>query len=130
MNCIFLLLLVCFIISLLLLIDINEFLLDMLQPYNIRKQMEYNIKSLRYGQGISVIPPVQYLYSFLFIFHHFYYSFIIFIFILHSSVLFLTFIHICFHLFFIPLFHLIIRIIFNENSYANRFLSFIQSVVE
>jgi len=40
-------------------------IIDMLQPYNLRKQMEYGIKSIRYGTGISVIPPTQYANRFL-----------------------------------------------------------------
>jgi len=40
-------------------------IIDMLQPYNIRKQMEHGIKSLRYGPGISVVPPENYAARFL-----------------------------------------------------------------
>lgn len=35
-------------------------IIDMLQPYNLRKQLEYGVKSIRYGDDISVIPPSQY----------------------------------------------------------------------
>jgi len=35
-------------------------IIDILQPFNLRKQMEYGIKSIRYGDAISVIPPSQY----------------------------------------------------------------------
>eukprot|EP00026_Physarum_polycephalum_P003300 Phypoly_transcript_03310.p1 GENE.Phypoly_transcript_03310~~Phypoly_transcript_03310.p1 ORF type:complete len:697 (+),score=142.42 Phypoly_transcript_03310:316-2406(+) len=40
-------------------------IIDMLQPYNIRKTLEYGIKSIRYGNGISVIPPENYAARFL-----------------------------------------------------------------
>jgi len=35
-------------------------IIDMLQPYNLRKQLEYGVKSIKYGDDISVIPPSQY----------------------------------------------------------------------
>jgi len=40
-------------------------IIDMLQPYNLRKQLEYGVKSIRYGDDISVIPPGQYAHRFI-----------------------------------------------------------------
>lgn len=40
-------------------------IIDVLQPYNFRKQLEYGVKSLRYGDDMSVIPPSQYASRFI-----------------------------------------------------------------
>jgi 1-phosphatidylinositol-4-phosphate 5-kinase len=40
-------------------------IIDFLQPYNLRKQLEYNVKSIRYGDDMSVIPPSQYASRFI-----------------------------------------------------------------
>jgi len=40
-------------------------IIDMLQPYNLRKSLEYGFKSIRYGDDISVIPPAHYANRFI-----------------------------------------------------------------